>query len=80
MGQEGPVRDVDAPVIDTLSLRGKLPILGVCYGAQLMAQQAGGKVTDFEGNPYSPYQPHILATNGLIHEEMLEIINGRKGL
>ena len=46
----------------------------------LMVQEAGGRVTDFEGNAYSPYQPHILATNGLIHDEMLEIINGRKGL
>jgi myo-inositol-1(or 4)-monophosphatase len=46
----------------------------------LMVQEAGGMVTDFEGNPYSPYQPHILATNGLIHSEMLEIINGRGAL
>jgi myo-inositol-1(or 4)-monophosphatase len=46
----------------------------------LIVQEAGGRVTDFEGNAYSPYQPHILATNGLIHDEMLEIINGRKGL
>jgi myo-inositol-1(or 4)-monophosphatase len=46
----------------------------------LIVQEAGGKVTDFEGKPYSPYQPHILATNGLIHDELLEIVNGRKGL
>jgi myo-inositol-1(or 4)-monophosphatase len=44
----------------------------------LMVQEAGGKVTDFEGNPYSPYQPHILATNGLIHEEMVEVVNGKQ--
>ena len=46
----------------------------------LLVQEAGGKVTDFDGKPYSPYQPHILATNGLIHDEMLDIINGRRGL
>jgi myo-inositol-1(or 4)-monophosphatase len=46
----------------------------------LMVQEAGGKVTDFNGNKYSPYQPHIVATNGLIHDELLAIINGRKGL
>ncbi|MEO7444954.1 MAG: inositol monophosphatase family protein, partial [Ferruginibacter sp.] len=28
----------------------------------LIVEEAGGKVTDFEGNPFSPYQPHILAT------------------
>ncbi len=42
----------------------------------LMVQEAGGRVTDFEGQPYSPYQPHILATNGLIHDEMVELLNG----
>lgn len=41
----------------------------------LIVEEAGGKVTDYAGNRYSPYQPHILATNGLIHEEMLGVIN-----
>ncbi len=40
----------------------------------LIVQEAGGKVTDFAGNTYSPYQPHILATNGSIHAEMLELV------
>lgn len=42
----------------------------------LMVEEAGGKVTDFNGKYYSPYQPHLLATNGKIHEELLGIING----
>ena len=46
----------------------------------LMVEEAGGKVTDFEGNYFSPYQPHVLATNGKIHDEMLEIVNNRKEL
>ena len=41
----------------------------------LIVKEAGGMVTDFEGNEYSPYQPHILATNGKIHREMLSWIN-----
>lgn len=44
----------------------------------LMVEEAGGKVTDFKGDHYSPYQPHLLATNGKIHDEMLLWINGRK--
>ena len=36
----------------------------------LLIQEAGGKVTDFQGNPYQLGGPVILATNGLIHEEM----------
>lgn len=43
----------------------------------LMIQEAGGKVTDFKGNPYSPYQPGIVATNGKIHEELLDVVNGK---
>src|SRR6476620_9813877 len=46
----------------------------------LMVEEAGGKVTDFNGNYYSPYQPHLLATNGKIHDEMLDVINKRKEL
>jgi myo-inositol-1(or 4)-monophosphatase len=46
----------------------------------LIVEEAGGKVTDFKGDYYSPYQPHILATNGKIHAEMLDIINDRKKL
>ncbi len=46
----------------------------------LMVQEAGGTVTDFDGNPFSPYQHRILATNGHIHAEMLDVINQRKEL
>jgi len=46
----------------------------------LIVEEAGGKVTDFKGDKFSPYQPHILATNGEIHEEMLAVINNKKEL
>jgi myo-inositol-1(or 4)-monophosphatase len=46
----------------------------------LIVEEAGGKVTDYRGNPYSPYQPHILATNGKIHDAMLEVIHNNKPL
>jgi myo-inositol-1(or 4)-monophosphatase len=36
----------------------------------LLVEEAGGKVTDFAGQPYSLGGPMILASNGLIHEEM----------
>src|SRR6266496_119607 len=46
----------------------------------LIVEEAGGKVTDFKGNKFSPYQPHIVATNGKIHDEMLAVINNEKDL
>ena len=36
----------------------------------LLIEEAGGKVSDFDGAPYRLGGPVILATNGLIHEEM----------
>jgi len=41
----------------------------------LIVQEAGGTVTDFSGNKFSPYQNQILATNGKIHDQMLTAIN-----
>ena len=46
----------------------------------LMVEEAGGKVTDFEGNAFSPYQHRLLATNGKLHDELLAIINNEKSL
>jgi myo-inositol-1(or 4)-monophosphatase len=42
----------------------------------LIVEEAGGKVTDFEGNPYSPYQPRLLATNGKMHDALLKAVRG----
>jgi myo-inositol-1(or 4)-monophosphatase len=39
----------------------------------LLVEEAGGKATDFAGQPYRLGGPIILATNGRIHEETREI-------
>jgi myo-inositol-1(or 4)-monophosphatase len=44
----------------------------------LIVEEAGGKVTDFEGKKFSVYQHRVLATNGKIHDEMLSVIRGEK--
>ena len=43
-GSPFSVRDEKAPVPDLKNIRGKLPLLGVCYGAQFLAQHDGGEV------------------------------------
>lgn len=43
-GSPSSVRDQNAPQIDLDALRRKVPVLGVCYGAQLLAQKSGGEV------------------------------------
>ncbi len=42
----------------------------------LIVEEAGGKVTDLQGNKFSVYQHKLLATNGKIHDEMVKVING----
>jgi myo-inositol-1(or 4)-monophosphatase len=41
----------------------------------LIVEEAGGKVTDFKGKKFSVYQHRILASNGNIHDEVLNVIN-----
>ena len=40
----------------------------------LLVEEAGGKVTQMNGKPYTIFDEQILATNNLIHDEMLENI------
>ena len=51
-GSPASVRDADAPKPDISMIKGKLPLLGVCYGAQLLANEYGGEV---EGAPSREY-------------------------
>ncbi len=55
-GGPSSVKDENAPEIPTLDYRGKYPVLGVCYGAQLMAQQAGGHVMPSKTREYGRAQ------------------------
>ena len=40
----------------------------------LIVQEAGGVVSDYQNQPYDPFQKSILAANPHIHKAMLEII------
>jgi myo-inositol-1(or 4)-monophosphatase len=41
----------------------------------LIIEEAGGTVTNFNGDSYSVYDKQTLATNGKIHKEMIQVIN-----
>lgn len=43
-GSPFSVRDANAPQIDLTGIKGKLPLLGICYGAQYLAHKFGGEV------------------------------------
>jgi myo-inositol-1(or 4)-monophosphatase len=42
----------------------------------LIVQEAGGMVTDLKGEKYNPYQPGIIASNGQIHDQLLNLLKG----
>ena len=43
-GSPSSVRDANAPQVDLSPIKGAFPLLGVCYGAQYLAQNYGGEV------------------------------------
>ena len=43
----------------------------------VILREAGGTVTDFGGKSHSIYQPELVASNGHIHEAMLDVLRGK---
>lgn len=42
----------------------------------VILREAGGRITDFAGQPHSIYGTQLVASNGLIHEAMLAVLAG----
>lgn len=72
-GSPCSVKDEGAPNLDLDVLRGKLPILGVCYGAQLMAHKYGGTVLPSEIREYGRANLTHIDTH---HDLMKEMTHG----
>lgn len=76
-GSPFSVRDAAAPRIDLSPIKGHLPLLGVCYGAQYLAHFFGGEVSPAPSREYgramltvkrarrSPDARHALAHAGM---------------
>jgi len=66
-GSPFSVRDKNAPIPDLTSIKSKLPLLGVCYGAQFLAQNYGGEVMPSQHREYGRARlSHIDNENRLI--------------
>ncbi|MDR0348827.1 MAG: glutamine-hydrolyzing GMP synthase [Tannerella sp.] len=62
-GSPYSVNDAGAFTIDLSQIRKKYPVLGICYGAQYLAQNCGGKVESADSREYG--RAHLSFVNGL---------------
>ncbi|HEX7668929.1 MAG TPA: glutamine-hydrolyzing GMP synthase [Polyangiaceae bacterium] len=60
------VYDEGSPKSDPRLFELNLPVLGICYGEQLMALQLGGKVEPSNEREYGPAQVEILSSEGIL--------------
>jgi GMP synthase (glutamine-hydrolysing) len=64
-GGPNSVYDADAPKPDAAVWAGRIPVLGICYGAQLMAHELGGDVLPTSKREYGPANVTITTADGL---------------
>jgi GMP synthase (glutamine-hydrolysing) len=65
-GSPFSVNDPNAPVVDVEAMVKKLPVLGICYGAQLTAKLFGGRVEKSEKREYGRAHLHQQNENILL--------------
>ncbi|MEO8246531.1 MAG: glutamine-hydrolyzing GMP synthase [Chloroflexota bacterium] len=64
-GGPASVYDTDAPKADPALWSGRIPVLGICYGLQLMAHELGGEVVASEKREYGPATVSLTDPEGL---------------
>jgi len=69
-GGPASVYDAGSPTIDPQLLRAGVPVLGICYGQQLMAHLLGGTVQRGERGEYGFAQLEIASDAGRIFREI----------
>ncbi|MFT3845144.1 MAG: glutamine-hydrolyzing GMP synthase [Lacibacter sp.] len=65
-GSPFSVNDENAPMVDVDLLAKQLPVLGICYGAQLTAKQFGGRVEKSEKREYGRATLHTKISDVLL--------------
>ena len=65
-GSPCSVRDANAPQVDLNAIRGKYPLLGICYGAQYLAWKGGGAVEASDTREYGRAVLRVLRDSPLL--------------
>ena len=64
-GSPASVRGENAPFVDLGEIKGKLPLLGICYGAQFLAYHYGGMVENSDSREYGRAMMSVKADSPL---------------
>ena len=71
-GSPYSVRDVNGPRIDLTNIKGKFPLLGVCYGAQYLAHFFGGEVAASDSREYGRANLHVTDKESILLQGISE--------
>ncbi|MCC5946723.1 MAG: glutamine-hydrolyzing GMP synthase [Bernardetiaceae bacterium] len=66
-GSPSSVRQPNSPRIDLSVMRNHFPLLGICYGAQLLAQECGGEVSPSSKREYGRANLKIDKSSALLN-------------
>src|SRR5215217_2405269 len=66
-GSPFSVNEASAPSVDILSISKKLPVLGICYGAQLTAKVFGGTVEKSDKREYGRAKLTVIKSNEFLN-------------
>ncbi len=69
-GSPFSVRDKNAPVPDLSEIKGKKPLLGICYGAQYLAHNFGGEVAPSKHREYGRANLQISDKNDMLFKNI----------
>ena len=69
-GSPSSVRDDQAPRIDLDSIKGRLPLLGICYGAQYLAHFFGGRVEASASREYGRSQMRVVEPDDALMQSL----------
>lgn len=70
-GGPSSVYDAAAPTIDPELFDSGIPILGICYGLQIMAQTLGGKVERSQAREYGVAELDVVSGTGIFSQFMI---------
>ncbi|MFN3332758.1 MAG: glutamine-hydrolyzing GMP synthase, partial [Caldilinea sp.] len=69
-GGPNSVYDLGAPTLPTIVLESGVPVLGVCYGLQLLAHTLGGRVAPAQEREYGAATIHVTGAESLLFADL----------